>query len=532
MAYRPKYTEEKLLYFAEKPGGFNINTKKEVGTTLQSLVDKAKNNGYIERIGKEGREVFYGLTPAGKNRLTSLQAEFAAKYKTKKQATEQDVVAAPRNEQVYKCKDETELLSLIENLGSIEFDYATSQGLRVHPVLDKAKFLEYIEQTHRHGPGNFTFQLTDKGKLHLDTLRSQAVAMDTPDHDASLLSLDIHVDHTQLMNLTIRAVEDVEKYGSACLDTNDPAVKSVLSTGWFETVAIDDAGSYVIIAEQASDLPQLLNDSSMSWDDLLRKIPSLSSISPQELTSETPSTLSEYRQRGLEALQLHVKAGTLSQHALLGVNDLHWDESFGDGVPLADAVNFVLEQQKTLAYNSPSQFDSERKLMGELAYSFLVNGNGRHDHSHIDAFSKIASESIGRPIMPTDAEHVLKSVAKQMESVKLHELAEAFIQDNPTLEPQQIAREFAPLASEQCGRTLSTSEIHRVLHNVSTGERVSYELHVEPALASQAIQHKGSEIHFAFAAQIIAQSKERMMDMPIVSPGISSAEPERARLRR
>lgn len=75
----PKFTEEKVLYFASKKEGMNVDRKKEQGTTLQSLIQRALNKSYIKRSSRKGHIDHYVITEQGTNRLEKYKAAYQAR---------------------------------------------------------------------------------------------------------------------------------------------------------------------------------------------------------------------------------------------------------------------------------------------------------------------------------------------------------------------------------------------------------------------------------------------------------------------
>lgn len=78
-----KYSEEKVLYFAHKEGQFHVNRTVSQKTNLQSVIQKALNEGLLSHSSRQGINDWYAITRKGEKRLKELQMAYKARKELK-----------------------------------------------------------------------------------------------------------------------------------------------------------------------------------------------------------------------------------------------------------------------------------------------------------------------------------------------------------------------------------------------------------------------------------------------------------------
>ncbi|UNA02414.1 hypothetical protein [Serratia phage SP1] len=71
-----KYSEEKVLYFASKSNGFNVDLHEPAHTDITRIVTECLRKNYLVEAASDDSDIYYITTPAGKKRLEQYQAEY------------------------------------------------------------------------------------------------------------------------------------------------------------------------------------------------------------------------------------------------------------------------------------------------------------------------------------------------------------------------------------------------------------------------------------------------------------------------
>jgi hypothetical protein len=91
-----KYPVEKILYFADKPERLHVApTEKSRSTDLWLDVQRLVDRGELERVAEDDSGWYYGTTPAGKEKLLTLQIQWR-RDNGKPTQKERDALAALR----------------------------------------------------------------------------------------------------------------------------------------------------------------------------------------------------------------------------------------------------------------------------------------------------------------------------------------------------------------------------------------------------------------------------------------------------
>ncbi|MCP4700494.1 MAG: hypothetical protein GY862_27130 [Gammaproteobacteria bacterium] len=70
------YTQEKVLYFADREEGLHVDAAEPLGTDLSEHVANALKRKLIDRVASDDSGAYYRTTKAGRIRLLELQIDW------------------------------------------------------------------------------------------------------------------------------------------------------------------------------------------------------------------------------------------------------------------------------------------------------------------------------------------------------------------------------------------------------------------------------------------------------------------------
>ena len=71
-----KYNQEKVLYFANRPNGFNVDLFEPVDSDITRIVNGCLKEGFLYIAADDDSDIYYRTTEAGKKRLLKYQADY------------------------------------------------------------------------------------------------------------------------------------------------------------------------------------------------------------------------------------------------------------------------------------------------------------------------------------------------------------------------------------------------------------------------------------------------------------------------
>lgn len=71
-----KYNEEKILYFADRPTGFNVDINEPADTDITRIVGGCILAGYLYIADQDDSDVYYRTTLLGQKRLAKYKADY------------------------------------------------------------------------------------------------------------------------------------------------------------------------------------------------------------------------------------------------------------------------------------------------------------------------------------------------------------------------------------------------------------------------------------------------------------------------
>ena len=397
MAQRaPKFNEEKILYFASKHRGFHVNVDQAKGSSMWRLLQKAVNDGYIEIRFKQDKDRYYGLTPAGEQRLKEHKLAFEERTGQKN--------GSPRY-------TEEKILHFADKPAGMHVNAEKEQGTTLASLVSDALARGHIEQVRVSGHDHY-YRLTGKGQARLSQLKLQSVetSPSVNHNDAPLAPAETI---TQAMPEFLWGQEYLDKVlqqiirdGIWAVDLKPSDVDdSLLSTEWFEMRAEDDLLRYFSIAPHAQ-LPLSLYLENRDLNALLKTVPE--AVLKSTPTNAIPETLEEYRLEGLRRLQALAAKGEITRSVIDGINELHWDVCHADKVPLSQVIADIMDARFVLPENSPEFHQHIAGIIREQAAHYVATNPDFDMHSTADSFAKKVTEHLGRTVSVMSAEQALR----------------------------------------------------------------------------------------------------------------------------
>lgn len=397
MAQRaPKFSEEKILYFASQHRGFHVNVDQAKGGSMWRLLQKAVNDGYIEIRFKQDKDRYYGLTPAGEQRLKEHKLAFEERTGQKN--------GSPRY-------TEEKILHFAEKPAGMHVNAEKEQGTTLASLVSDALARGHIEQVRVSGHDHY-YRLTAMGQARLSQLKLQS-AGSAPDIKSNDVPQAPSEPSAQAMPEFLWGQEFLDKVLQQIIRDGIWSVElkpsdleeSLLSTEWFEMQAEDDLLRYFSIAPHAQ-LPLSLYLENRDLNALLKTVPE--AVLKSTPTNAIPETLEEYRLEGLRRLQALAAKGEITRSVIDGINELHWDVCHTDRIPLSQVIADIVDARFTLPENAPEFHQHIAGIIRELATHYVATNSDLDMHSAADDFAKKATAHVGRTVSAMSAEQALR----------------------------------------------------------------------------------------------------------------------------
>lgn len=291
---------------------------------------------------------------------------------------------------------------------------------------------------------------------------------------------DAHIDNSAPQNnnhtnitldeklTNLRRIFDMQSNeGVACLDINIPVERALLDAKLFDTLGIDDAGVYVKLK---SDIHSSFSHYLVSGD-VDKQLISALEMTRKSLHIETPDSLSEYREVAYHHLQEMVNTGRLTQAAVNGINELHFDVCFDEGRDLNIVLHELMENAHRHEFNSPEHLEQLRGTLFEAAKQHLSQFSER-DPYHIEQFCATAKKITGRDFSQANADHLFKEVKRDSIIDTLLNAAESIKKAHPDLEHKILVEALRESTQKSVQHPLSEQDLSLAL----TGELTSLSL--------------------------------------------------------
>jgi hypothetical protein len=423
------YTIEKVLYFAGSKSanggiGLHLGPKDKKGTTLANLVKMSVAAGQLalnkNRSDTENR--YYKITPQGTINLRLLQAKYAMTNLAKNENLNKITSLKIEISQLVADHVEPDFLKEIESLLTLaktsELDISEFKGTLPITFINRLNMVEPVKS------GKPMRKLSITGEVFLDALHNPPIKQSIPTAAKNMecVKADVAVEPktpvrqaTTLKHLFGKDdVFEFDKDAPPIVGENQVAFQNLINSKLVTEVVKDDAYTYY----KLEPIGRMMIKSLDHMNSMLRETPSTKQVGnlliDAPITFDVKMGLSEYLTAG-DKLALKY----LTKDAYDGLNELHWDCSFNNSMPLYHSVKELIDFQTELAKNSPCAIRKRHQAIFSILSDITEETDNSSDNKGQikSLLSERVSEKMGLNLDSGQLEHYYVSDRKNLKEL-------------------------------------------------------------------------------------------------------------------